>query len=195
MFKPAWRGVLALAVPATAAEAPAFLVSSLSEPLDLSGPWKFHTGDDPSFARPDLPDEAWPTIRVPEPWGRQGYHGYSGVAWYRLHVRLTPQAGAGAPVRMGLTLGMIDSSYEVYAGGVLLGGVGGLPPGPRMEYDRIRTYFVPPGAIGRNGDLVLALRVWKADIKDTNLGGAYHGAFLLGQVDELARRELLVEVP
>jgi signal transduction histidine kinase len=198
MFKVAWpvaTVLLAVAASAAAQGPPPVLIASLSEPVDLAGPWKFQPGDDPSWARPDFPDEAWPTIRVPEPWGRQGHHGYSGVAWYRLHLRLAPQAGLGEPLRMGLTLGMIDSSYEAYAGGILLGRVGGLPPRPRMEYDRIRTFFIPPSAVGRGGDLVLALRVWKADIKDTNLGGAYHGAFLLGQVDALARREVLVEVP
>jgi signal transduction histidine kinase len=198
MFKAAWpvaTVLLALAAVASAAEPPAILIASLGQPVDLAGKWKFKTGDDPSWARPELPDDAWATIRLPEPWGRQGYHGYSGVAWYRLHLRLAPQAGLERPLRLGLTLGMIDSSYEVYAGGVRLGGVGGLPPRPRMEYDRVGTYFIPPSAVGRGGDLVLALRVWKADIKDTNLGGAYHGAFLLGQVDELARRAVLAEVP
>jgi signal transduction histidine kinase len=198
MFRAASRlaiVLLALAAPAAAAEAPAILIASLDPPVDLSGAWKFKPGDDPSWARAEFEDETWPSIRVPEPWGRQGYHGYSGVAWYRLRVRLAPQVGLGEPVRLGLTLGMIDSSYEVYAGGLLLGGVGGLPPRPRMEYDRIRTYFIPPAAVGRGGDLVLALRVWKSDIKDTNLGGAYHGAFLLGQVDDLARREVRVEIP
>ena len=198
MFKAAWRVATvssALALPAAAAEPPALIVASLAEPVNIAGAWKFKPGDDPSWARAELPDDTWATIRVPQPWGRQGYHGYSGLAWYRLHVRLAPQVGLGEPLRLGLTLGMIDSSYEVYAGGILLGGVGGLPPRPRMEYDRIRTYFIPPAAVGRGGDLVLALRVWKSDIKDTNLGGAYHGAFLLGQVDELARREVMVEVP
>src|SRR6185503_6893689 len=31
--------------------------------------------------------------------------------------------------------------------------------------------------------------------KDPNLGGPYHGRFLLGDVDTLARRAVLVEVP
>jgi len=194
MVKAAWPVafvLLWLGAPAAADVA----VVKLQPPVDLSGAWKFQTGDDPARARPEFPDEAWPTVRVPEPWGRQGYQGYSGVAWYRLRVRLSPQVGAQDAVRLGVTLGMIDSSYEAYAGGMLLGRVGGLPPQPRMEYDRLRTFFIPPGAIGRGGDLVLALRVWKSDVKDRNLGGPYHGAFLLGQVDELARRQILMEVP
>ncbi len=194
MLKAAWRlalVLLSLGVPAAADVA----VPSVSPPVDLAGPWKFQTGDDPARARPDFPDADWPTVRVPEPWGRQGYHGYSGVAWYRLHVRLSPQVGAHEAVRLGVTLGMIDSSYEAYAGGLLLGGVGGLPPQGRMEYDRVRTFFIPPAAVGRGGEVVLALRVWKSAGKDRNLGGPYHGAFLLGQVDQLARRAVLVEVP
>jgi signal transduction histidine kinase len=192
MFKGGWVAiVLLLAVPA-AADVP---VVALDPPVDLAGPWRFQTGDDLARARPDFADGAWPEIRVPQPWGRQGYQGYSGVAWYRLHVRLSPLVAARAPVRLGLTLGLVDSSYQVYAGGLLLGGVGGLPPRPRMEYDRIRTYFIPPSAVGPDGEVVIALRVWKSDIKDENLGGPYHGSFLLGQVDQLARRQVLADVP
>jgi signal transduction histidine kinase len=162
-------------------------------PIDLSGPWQFQTGDDPRRAQPGFADADWPSLRVPQPWGRQGHHGYSGVAWYRRHVALPARAEDAVP--LAITVGMVDSAYEVYANGRLLGGVGALPPRPRMEYDRIRTFPIPPAALAGGGELVVALRVWKSEVKDPNLGGPYHGAFLLGPADELARRAVLAEVP
>jgi len=169
---------------------------ALDPPVDLAGPWLFKAADDPAFARPDLPDGDWETLRVPVPWGRQGHRGYAGVAWYRLHVRLPAAELARRDAwRLGVTMGFVDSAYELYAGGIRLGGVGGLPPHPRMEYDHIQTVAVPGGAVGPDGSLVLAVRVWKSPFKDSNVGGLYFGSFLLGDVDTLARRALLAEVP
>src|SRR5580765_6402566 len=59
------------------------VVRSLDHPVDLSGLWKFQPGDDSHFATPQFDDRNWANIRVPLPWGRQGYKSYSGVAWYR----------------------------------------------------------------------------------------------------------------
>jgi signal transduction histidine kinase len=184
--------VIILVVPPAAADV---VVTSLDRQVDLAGPWRFRTGDDPSWAAPGLADEAWGQVEVPRPWGKQGFHGYSGVAWYRLRVRLPPEALLPPRPRLGLSVGLVDSAYEAYAGGILLGGVGGLPPQPRMEYDRTRTYSVPSEAVGPDGLLVLALRVWKSPVKDDNLGGPYHGSFLMGRLEDLARREVIVEVP
>jgi signal transduction histidine kinase len=184
--------VLLLLAPSAAAEV---VVHDLARPADLTGPWKFRAGDDPAWAAPDISDAGWSEIQVARPWGRQGYRGYAGVAWYRVHVRLPPAALRAPRPALGWTVGLVDSSYEAYAGGLRLGGVGALPPHARMEYDRTRTYPIPGEAIGADGALVLALRVWKSPIKDANLGGPYHGAFLIGRLEDLARREVVGEVP
>ena len=174
----------------------AVAVPALDPPVDLSGPWLFRAGDDPAWARPDLADGGWETLRVPVPWGRQGHQAYSGVAWYRLHVHLPASALAQRDaLRLGVSMGFVDSAYEMYAGGVHLGTVGALPPRPRMEYDHARTFAIPGRAVGPDGELVLAVRVWKSPFKDSNVGGMYYGAFLLGEVDVLARRAVLAEVP
>lgn len=169
-------------------------INSLEKPIDISGRWKFHTGDDPAWAAPGLDDSKWTEIRVPLPWGRQGFRDYSGVAWYRLHVQLQPDIPR-EDLRLGVTMGLVDSSYEIYAGGLPLGQVGQLPPSPKMEYDRIRTYLIPERTIDGSGHLVIAVRVWKSVGKDKNLGGLYHGAFLIGRIEDLNRRFLLTEIP
>jgi hypothetical protein len=160
----------------------------------LAGEWRFRVGDDPAFARPDLDDSAWETLRVPGGWGRQGHAAYSGIGWYRLALTLD-EATLRSPRAIGVALEKVDSAYEVYAGGVALGGVGALPPAPRPEYDRHAIFVVPRDAIDARGRLVLALRVWKAPITTRWGGGPVEGAFLLGPLDALTRREAVSEVP
>jgi hypothetical protein len=132
-------------------------------------PWKFQIGDDPAFAQPTFDDSGWEEIRVPGGWGVQGHPGVSGVAWYRATVDAS--GSLGSEDALGVTLGNIDSAYELFAGGRRLGGVGGLPPRARPEYDRHATYIVPAETIAQDGKLVLALRVWKAPYT-TRWGGA-----------------------
>ena len=62
--------------------------------VDLSGPWRFHIGDDLHWAEPgfnDTPGEnGWETILADRPWGAQRHYAYTGFAWYRLNLRITP---------------------------------------------------------------------------------------------------------
>jgi hypothetical protein len=62
--------------------------------VDLSGPWRFHIGDDLRWADPsinDTPGEGgWETILPDRPWGAQTHYAYTGFAWYRLNLRITP---------------------------------------------------------------------------------------------------------
>ena len=68
--------------------------------VELSGPWKFHVGDNAAWSERDFDDSDWGTIDVTPPsgevdeelrpsgfipgWTSNGYPGYSGYAWYRL---------------------------------------------------------------------------------------------------------------
>ena len=100
-----------------------------------------------------------------------------------------------ADMRLGVAIGKVDSAYELYAGGLQIGGVGSLPPTPQMDYDRHGIYPVPYSAIDAERRLVLALRVWKAPATRSSVGGPHEGSFLLGAVEGLTRRELLSELP
>ncbi len=115
------------------------------------------------------------------------------IVWYRRHVLI--DSANREDLRLGLRLGAVDSAYEVYAGGMLLGGVGALPPRPRLDYDRHRIYPVPARAVDKNGRLVLALRVWKAPITPGTVGILSAGTFELGRIEAVARRELVSELP
>jgi signal transduction histidine kinase/CheY-like chemotaxis protein/HPt (histidine-containing phosphotransfer) domain-containing protein len=165
-----------------------------AEVRSLAGPWKFRTGDDAAFARPDLDDSSWETLRVPGGWGRQGHAGYAGFGWYRLAVSVD-EVARRSPTSLALTMGSVDSAYELYAGGQRLGGVGALPPDARLEYDRHATFVIPREAVDDRGRLVLAVRVYKAPITTRWGGGLVEGEYLLGPLDTLTRRESVSDIP
>jgi signal transduction histidine kinase/CheY-like chemotaxis protein len=195
------RLLLALAatiLTATAAPA-AVVVDHPGQPASLAVAWKFQPGDDPAWSRPDFDDAGWRKVTIPTGFGRRDAR--SELAWYRLEIRLPTPPGREltlverADLRLGLRIGKVDSAYEVYAGGVLLGGVGALPPDPRLDYDRHAIYAVPAHAVDARGRLVVALRVWKSPQTRGDVGGPHEGPFTVGPIEELTRRELLAEMP
>jgi hypothetical protein len=127
----------------------------------LKGFWRFHTGDDPDgklgWANPTFDDSQWKLLRSDQPWSDQGYKGYGGFAWYRFQVTLP----ANHPP-LALCIPMFSTSYEVFAGGRLIGKLGGMPPhetvhgGTRnCDIIPIPADVEPPGA-----PLAIAIRVW-----------------------------------
>jgi len=163
--------------------------SASAEPRSLAGLWAFQPGDDPAWAEPGFDDRSWTRLRVPGSWRRPGYNYLSGIAWYRLRV---PPVWPGQET-LGLTLGRIDSAYELYAGGQRLGGVGALPPRPRIAYDRHHIYALPPGVRQPDGSLVLALRVWRAPQFFSMAAGPIDGPFEIGPLSDLLDRARLAE--
>jgi len=172
------------------------VIETFDEPSSLSGHWRFQTGDDPVWASPAFDDSDWDVLMVPGGWGRQGYRDHSGIAWYRLDLDLSRMLADGhEDLRLGVQFGEVTSSYELYAGGTLIGGVGALPPRPRMEYDRHRIYTLPLASIDRDGQLVLAIRAWRSSISRTQEGGPTRGPFFIGQLEQLKTQALQSEIP
>ncbi len=182
--------VFFLSLPAESADRE---ISSFENIVDLGGKWKFKTGDDLRWVDPNFDDSNWEELQVPVPWGKQGHYDYSGIAWYRLKLYV-PEKESRKKFT-GITIGFVDSSYELYAGGRKIGRAGWLPPFPKMEYDRIATFKIPQESFSSDGQLMLALRVWKSDEKDNALGGPYERNFLLGPIEYLVQKEFLSEIP
>jgi len=193
MIRPSLRllltGAAIAMLPALGACAQRSLQSSSLDARPISGTWAFQPGDDLAWAAPDFDDHRWARVQVPGSWRRQGFEQVTDMAWYRLHV---PTLSA-AEETLGLTLGKIDSAYEVYVGGRRLGGVGALPPNPRAEYDRHRTYAIPIAARERDGSVVVALRVWRDPGKISTSAGPVEGPFEIGPLARLIEREKLAE--
>lgn len=68
-----------------------------SPAIAFPGAWRFHEGDDPSCARPDVDVSAWPLqttlLRPSESWRLRG------IGWYRIRVEV-PASLAGRPIAL-----------------------------------------------------------------------------------------------
>ena len=170
--------------------APVLAVDGLGKGIaQLDGPWQFHLGDNLEWALPQTGDDAgnvgWEQISPDKTWGAQGHPAYTGYAWYRKHVHLTPAPGASPD--FALLIRHIDDAYEIYWNGALIGHHGNLPPHPSYPYSPPVQAF----GLGPARDGVLALRVWKAPLTSfdsDHLGGLY-AAPLVGSPTAIAAQK------
>ncbi|HEY0757628.1 MAG TPA: PP2C family protein-serine/threonine phosphatase [Acidisarcina sp.] len=128
--------------------------------VPIDGKWQFKTGDDPAWAQPQFDDSGWEQIGAYTTWGAQTHPGYTGFAWYRRHIVLTANPGAGHGI--ALFLPPVDDVVQVYWNGSEIGNVGSPPP-HLYAYAVPRPVLIPLPA-NAQGPLsgVLAFRVWKA---------------------------------
>ncbi|MEH6605387.1 MAG: ATP-binding protein [Pseudomonadales bacterium] len=162
-------------------------IDTLTKPVSIAGEWQFHSGDDLRWAAPDLDDSAWhkatvPAHSPPVPVSDDG------LGWYRLALQLDLDSSVAKNNvgTLAVSLGNVMSAYELYAGGVKIGGAGRLPPDPRSVYDRHLTLEIPASAVDDSGRLVLALRVWRDPAWGPEWAtGPYLGSFIVGNVGDL----------
>ncbi len=167
----------------------------------LDGPWRFHTGDDPSWANANTDDDGWETVDMTASpgshdgdvglpdyvggWMAHGHPGYHGYAWYRREV--TVPTGRGLWDILGPTL--VEDGYELYWNGQLLGGSGRLGSEPRVVVTRPMRFTFPADVAGTRG--VLAIRAYKLPGSGGSAdGGGMHSAPILAPQpagDELHR--------
>jgi hypothetical protein len=148
----------------------------------LDGEWQFHLGDNPAWASPNFDDSGWEQLTADKTWGAQGHPAYTGYAWYRRNISITPAPGASPDV--ALLVPLIDDIYEIYWNGALIGRLGNMPP------HTVWYWNVPPQIynVGPAGNGVLAVRVWKGALSSTdpdNLGG-FEGMTVMGSPEAIA---------
>jgi sialate O-acetylesterase len=149
---------------------------NLRKITSLSGYWKFSIGDDISWANPAFNDSGWDKIAVPAQWENEGYKDYNGFAWYR---RTFNPGTVPANTTIYLMLGRIDDVDEVYLNGKLIGKSGQFPPNYESAYNRTRKYIIPDDCLKKDGENVIAVRVYDSYLE----GGIVDG--LIGiYVDE-----------
>jgi hypothetical protein len=148
----------------------------------LDGPWQFHLGDDPAWAAPGFDDSHWEQLTADKTWGAQGHPMYTGFAWYRRTIHITPAPGADPNV--ALLIPTIDDAYELYWNGVKVAQYGKLPP-YAMIYEGIPNQTFGLGPI-RSG--VLAVRVWKFALasNDADTLGGFERMPLIGSPTAIA---------
>jgi phosphoserine phosphatase RsbU/P len=189
----AFASDLSLAQQVTAAAAgpvPTLVLEDIGKgaaPLD--GPWQFHLGDDTAWAAPDADDSHWERLTADKTWGAQGHYSYTGYAWYRRHISLTPAPGGTQD--FALMLPAVDDAYELYWNGKLIGKNGKLPPQP------VWIFAQPPQTYGlgavRSG--VLAVRVWKSPLSSEDPGtlGGFEGVPVVGSPEAIAARKAAID--
>jgi sialate O-acetylesterase len=138
------------------------------ELLDLEGNWKFKLGDDQHWADPKFNDSKWQEIYVPANWEDEGYPGYDGYAWYRIHFNVEKD---WLSKDLLLDLGLIDDIDETYINGQFVDFSGLFPPNYFSTYNVPRKYPVPAGILHAGKDNVIAVRVYDGG----GYGGINHG--------------------
>jgi hypothetical protein len=155
--------------------------------------WRFHTGDDPDgrlgWAAPGFDDSSWKLLRSDEPWNSQGYPDHTGFAWYRFRVILPP-----APKPMALYIPGLNTSYQVFAEGRLIGQKGGLPPHQEIHHSfgvaDEQLLLLPASLTSQGGPVTIAIRVWDWPGWSSSLapGGPWQHTFI-GDADLLSDRK------
>jgi phosphoserine phosphatase RsbU/P len=126
-------------------------LSAQMEPyIDISGPWKFRSADDPRYSQSNFDDTQWDSVALPfakrPPFG---------VSWLRRTVVLPPEAVAYPLV---LTLGSFAHAYEVHVNGVKVASFGDFGPGMKRD-PRGQSLPVPEGLF-RPGSNSVAMRMF-----------------------------------
>ena len=159
------------------------LAHSRSQSLSLDGQARFHLGDDVDgklgWAQPAFDDSQWRLLRTDRSWRGQGYSGYSGFAWYRFKVILPPQSQP-----LGILIPRLLTSYEVFADGKLVGGLGGMPPQGRYVIGFDQIFPLPTNGSPAGHPVTIAIRVWNMDWLARLVGGL-EGAPVIGEMSAL----------
>ena len=124
---------------------------------NLRGDWKFQLGDNKRWSDPKFDDSQWSDIEVPATWEDEGYPGYDGYAWYRVHFTASSD---WENEDLFVDLGRIDDADETYLNGQLIGTMGTMPPEYSTAYDSYRRYPIAYGLLRPNEDNVIAVRVY-----------------------------------
>ena len=178
------------AVQPAVSAAPVLNIAGLGKGLaPLAGPWQFHLGDNPAWAKPATSDatgvNGWEQLSADKTWGAQGHSAYVGYGWYRLHVHLDPAPGASP--EFALLIRRIYDVYEIYWNGRLIAHNGNMPPHPKYYFAQAAQTF----GLGPARDGVMAIRVWKAPLMsfDSDLLGGFVSAPLIGAPAAIGARK------
>ncbi len=169
----------------------------------LTGPWKFHPGDDPGWADPNLDDARWDSLDLAPPdgsydpvtgasgftpgWTAHGYPKLTGFAWYRLRVDVENDTHTAKPAALALTMPIdFDDAYQVYVNGQMVGEFGSFRHRPVQFFNAQPRAFPLPNGVN-SGPIVIAIRMWMdtaTPLSSPDAGGL-HGPLMLGQANSI----------
>ena len=161
--------------------------------IELSVPWKFHSGDDLSWAGATFDDTRWELINPNEIWEQQGYKNLDGFAWYRIRVLIPHKLSEKAFIKdsLQIKLGKIDDYDQVFLNGELIGENGNTMPaktearpdffkGPTVwDLDRRYALATDDPRIHWDQENVIAVRVYDQG----GAGGMFSKPFEISMLD------------
>jgi small neutral amino acid transporter SnatA (MarC family) len=190
------------------AAAPVLRITVGSAYMPLTGPWKFHTGDNLAWADPNFDDSGWGTMNLASSsglvdpntgargyvpgWTTRGYPGYAGYAWYRIRVDIEKSAAQQAEQVLAIRMpDEFDDAYQIYVNGRSIGEFGRFTQRGVTYYDNEPVAFSLPANL-RTGPVTIAIRMWMDPVTVLlqEEAGGLHGAPDLGQasvIDALLR--------
>lgn len=149
--------------------------TELEKERSLFGGFVFHPGDDPKWRAPDWDDSQWAPIDPGRGWMRDGFPDHLGFGWYRTRIHMPlPQETRYAhrlPKRLGLRLPSIVGSYQVFASGERVAQFGAFPPHDHVMPAISQQCHIPDHAVSADGELVLAIRVFRSQAADIAFPG------------------------
>lgn len=128
------------------------------EVVDLSGTWKFATGDSSDWSNPNYDDSEWEDLYVPLSIETGGFPGYDGFAWYR--KTFTIPRYIDKDKLLSMHLGYIDDADQVYLNGEMIGKSGCFPPEFVSAHDKFRDYPLPNQYLNYEEENVIAVRLF-----------------------------------
>ncbi len=150
--------------------------------VELTGHFRFHTGDDPRWSAPGFDDSSWQLLRSDQDWLNQGYRNYGGMAWYRFTLTVPPNHPP-----LALYVQRIRDSYEIFANGHLIGENGGMPPHGKVVIAERIVYPIPPNYAAPGQPVILAIRVWHWPHWAVYFGGGPTSALRIGELPAIRR--------
>jgi Stage II sporulation protein E (SpoIIE) len=169
--------------------------------LPLTGPWKFHIGDDAKWADPNFDDGDWEVVDLGakkeslDPnmgfegfspgWTGKGHAGYAGYAWYRMRIRVQ---GADEPLAL-LAPTDVDDAYQLFVNGHFIGEFGSFSGSvPTIYYSRPLKFALPADVLHQSpdGTMEVAFRFYMAPrtLLQT-LPGGMHGPPFFGYANAI----------
>lgn len=131
------------------------LGSSPQRILSLNGKWRFHPGDNPSWASPSIGDSSWPLLQSNQPWSSQGYPNLTGYASYRFTVEVP----AGFP-QASILMPPIFNGYQLYENGRLIGACGPYQPTFQITTTHPKVFPLITSDQHTEQTIQMAVRVW-----------------------------------
>ncbi len=130
--------------------------SSSDKAISLNGSWKFASGDDFRWSKPDYDDTGWKDVNLPDIWISRKLPG-SGTGWYRMWI-IVSSADSSQDASI-LIRGMMNAG-EVFWDGSFVGGRGTIGQHGRQETPGKGRYtFINLDKKMTPGRHLLALRV------------------------------------